>query len=324
MSRATFRWCAASGGKGSAWHDAKHRPYQPTRSAAIGPGRLVLVVGPSGAGKDTLLGLAKAACADDRNIVFPRRVITREASASEDNEEVSAGTSRQALARGEYAMHWEAHGHRYALSRAIDDEIRAGRTVVANVSRTVIAAMRRAYANVVVVSITAPPNVLAERLAMRGAQQRRQDRAAAAAARSTSCGRARRDHRQCRQRRISRAPVRPHHQGREVGRVAEDRDVCHRDDRATRSDLRLSQRCLDGQGRRPRHAALSVADREVAVRGAGDLRAGGAGLLAARRSAGLRPHPRREDADDAGSPRQQPLSIRCATSCAIPAWRCCS
>ena len=107
------------------------------QAAAIGPGRLVLVVGPSGAGKDTLLGLAKAACADDRNIVFPRRVITREASASEENEEVSIGTFQEALTRGEYAMHWEAHGHCYALSRAIDDEIRAGRTVVANVSRTV-------------------------------------------------------------------------------------------------------------------------------------------------------------------------------------------
>ena len=137
------------------------------QTAAIGPGRLVLVVGPSGAGKDTLLGLAKAACADDGNVVFPRRVITREASASEENEEVSIGTFQEALTRGDYAMHWEAHGHCYALPRAIDDEIRAGRTIVANVSRTVIGAMRRAYADVVVVSITAPPNVLAERIAMR-------------------------------------------------------------------------------------------------------------------------------------------------------------
>ena len=143
-------------------------PISADRPAAIGPGRLILVVGPSGAGKDTLLGLAKAACAEDSGIVYPRRVITREASSSEDNEEVSAGTFEAALARNEYAMHWDAHGHRYALSRAIDDDIRAGRTVVANVSRTVISAMRRAYANVTVVSITAPTNVLAERLAMRG------------------------------------------------------------------------------------------------------------------------------------------------------------
>lgn len=138
------------------------------QSAAIGPGRLVLVVGPSGAGKDTLLRFAKAACVDNENIVFPRRMITREASASEDNEEVGAGTFQEALARNEFAIHWEAHGHCYALPRAIDDDIRAGRTVVANVSRTVIAAMRRGYAEIAVVSITAPPNVLAERLAMRG------------------------------------------------------------------------------------------------------------------------------------------------------------
>jgi len=137
------------------------------QSASIGPGRLVLVVGPSGAGKDTLLGVARAACVDDRTVVFPRRVITREASASEDNDEVSIGTFQEALARGEYAMHWEAHGHCYALSRAMEDEIRSGRTVVANVSRTVIGAARRAYADVVVILITAPPNVLAERIAMR-------------------------------------------------------------------------------------------------------------------------------------------------------------
>ena len=160
------------------------------QSATIGPGRLILVVGPSGAGKDTLLGLAKAACADDPNIVFPRRVITRQASASEDNEEVSAGTFQEALARNEYAMHWEAHGHCYALSRAIDDEIRAGHTVVANVSRTVIAAMRHAYANVLVVSITAPPDVLAERLGAAEPQQRWKDRAPAASHRGRGRGHA--------------------------------------------------------------------------------------------------------------------------------------
>jgi ribose 1,5-bisphosphokinase len=136
-------------------------------AAAIGPGRLLLVVGPSGAGKDTLLGLARTACADDPNIVFPRRVITRQASVAEENEEVSPDAFRDALARGEYAMHWEAHGHCYALPRGIDDELRAGRTVIANVSRTVIGPLRRDYADIVVISITAPPQVLAERLAAR-------------------------------------------------------------------------------------------------------------------------------------------------------------
>jgi len=137
-------------------------------AAPIGPGRLVLIVGPSGAGKDTLLELAKAACAEDGDVVFARRVITRASSVFEDNEQISAEAFREAVARGDYAMHWEAHGHCYALPRAIHGDLRAGRTVIANVSRTVISMARRAYANVVVVQITAPPNVLAERLAMRG------------------------------------------------------------------------------------------------------------------------------------------------------------
>jgi ribose 1,5-bisphosphokinase len=133
----------------------------------IGPGRLIVVVGPSGAGKDTLIGLARVACADDGNVVFPRRVVTREASAFEDNEQISLDAFRQARTRGDFAVHWEAHGHCYALPRAIDDDIRAGRTVVANASRTVVDAIRRAYADVAVVSITAPSDVLAKRLAAR-------------------------------------------------------------------------------------------------------------------------------------------------------------
>jgi ribose 1,5-bisphosphokinase len=137
------------------------------RPPAIGPGRLILVVGPSGAGKDTLLRLAQAACADDRNVVFPRRLVTRESSVFEDNEQISVDAFRQARGRGDFAVHWEAHGHGYGLPRSIDRDVAAGCTVVANVSRAVVDAVRASYADVTVVSVTAPPEILSQRLAAR-------------------------------------------------------------------------------------------------------------------------------------------------------------
>lgn len=140
----------------------------PTSGAKIGPGRLVLVVGPSGAGKDTLIGLARSACADDGEVVFARRVVTRPASVAEDNEQMTPDAFWQAQARGAFSVHWEAHGLLYALPREIDRDIRTGRTVVANVSRMVIDVLRQTYAHVSAVSVTAPPDILAERLAGRG------------------------------------------------------------------------------------------------------------------------------------------------------------
>ena len=54
-----------------------------------------------------------------------------------------------------------------ACRAPIDSDVRAGRTIVVNVSRGVVEAMRSSYADVTVVSITAPPEILAERLAAR-------------------------------------------------------------------------------------------------------------------------------------------------------------
>jgi ribose 1,5-bisphosphokinase len=136
-------------------------------AAPIGPGRLVLVVGPSGAGKDTLIHLAREACANNPTIVFPRRVVTREASAAEDNGAIDAEQFARARERGDFAIHWEAHGLRYGLPRALVDDIREGKIVVANVSRGVIASVRATFAEVVVVLVTAPPEVLALRLTAR-------------------------------------------------------------------------------------------------------------------------------------------------------------
>jgi ribose 1,5-bisphosphokinase len=138
------------------------------RSKLIGPGRLVLVVGPSGAGKDTLIARARAVCRDDATVVFPARVVTRPPSTFEDNEFISPSAFEQAAGNGAFAFWWNAHGHMYGIPIAIDSDIEAGRTVVCNVSRTVVDAVRKRYANVVTVLVTAPREVLGVRLAARG------------------------------------------------------------------------------------------------------------------------------------------------------------
>jgi ribose 1,5-bisphosphokinase len=134
----------------------------------IGPGRLVLVVGPSGAGKDTLIDAVRAACRDEAGVIFPRRVITRPSSSAEDHDTISDAAFDHAAADGAFALWWAAHGLKYGIPVAIDDDIRAGRTVVCNLSRTVIGVARASYANVTVVQITAPQEILAARLSARG------------------------------------------------------------------------------------------------------------------------------------------------------------
>jgi ribose 1,5-bisphosphokinase len=134
----------------------------------IGPGRLVLVVGPSGAGKDTLIDGVRAACRHDGGIVFPRRVITRLSSAAEDHDTMPDAAFDQAANGGAFALWWTAHGLKYGIPATIDDDIRAGRTVVCNVSRTVIGRARERYACVTVALVTAPQDILAARLRERG------------------------------------------------------------------------------------------------------------------------------------------------------------
>lgn len=125
---------------------------------------LILVVGPSGAGKDTLLNAAKAALSDDPSIRFVRRVITRPAEAGgEDHEPVNADE----FDHRDHALRWEAHGLHYGIPADIADDIARGVTVVANVSRSVIRQAADRYPTRVI-EITAPPAVLAQRLAARG------------------------------------------------------------------------------------------------------------------------------------------------------------
>ena len=129
-------------------------------------GILVLVVGPSGAGKDTLLSGARQALAGDARFHFARREITRPAEAGSEHH-IPLTNQQFATNRAGYTLAWEAHGNGYGIPGSVMAELADGRVVVANVSRTVIAEAAARF-TVRVLEITASPAVLAARLAVRG------------------------------------------------------------------------------------------------------------------------------------------------------------
>lgn len=129
-------------------------------------GRLIAVVGPSGAGKDTLLAGALAARPD---WVLVRRVITRPADAGgEDHDPATPEEFAARTARGDFAVHWTAHGLSYGIPAAVVGQAGTGATVLFNGSRAALAAARAAFPALDVVWITAPADVLAARIAARG------------------------------------------------------------------------------------------------------------------------------------------------------------
>lgn len=128
----------------------------------------VLVVGPSGAGKDTLLKLAREALRDAPRLLFARRVVTRLETASEAHDTLDEPRFLAAAADGAFCLHWQAHDLRYGIPARYAEAALHGAVVVANVSRAVVAEARAALPRVTAVEITAPTAVLAARLAERG------------------------------------------------------------------------------------------------------------------------------------------------------------
>jgi len=135
-------------------------------------GTLVLVVGPSGAGKDSIIAGAAEHLAGERRIVFARRVITRPAKAGGETHLAASPAEFAALRDADGLMlHWQAHGFEYGLPAARAADLADGLCVVANVSRTVVDEARRRYPPVLVTAVTASPEIRAARLASRGREQ---------------------------------------------------------------------------------------------------------------------------------------------------------
>src|SRR5262249_17250402 len=210
-SRTTCRRFAACGAAVGGWHELGRES-----SPIVDDPTEIDRPGTSGAGRRTERGpQGHADRARSRGLPWPpargaspARGVTLPPSIFEDNEFMPPSAFEQAAASGAFAIWWSAHGHMYGIPLAVDFDIEAGCTVVCNVSRSVVGAVRERYANVVTVLVTAPREVLEPRLAARARKRRRhcpsnEPRRARGRQVAAGC-----DHQQCRRARDRRTQAR--------------------------------------------------------------------------------------------------------------------
>lgn len=129
-------------------------------------GRLIAVVGPSGVGKDSVMRALVAARTGLRCV---RRVITRPADpGSEDFDPVDEIEFARRMAAGAFVLHWRAHGLSYGVPATLTGDLAAGRDMLVNLSRGVLAEAARQFPGMVILRLSASPDVLATRLQGRG------------------------------------------------------------------------------------------------------------------------------------------------------------
>lgn len=136
------------------------------------PGRLVYVMGPSGAGKDTLITYARARVEPAR-VVFSHRYITRPATVGGENH-IALSDSEFVARRAAklFALVWEGHGFAYALGAEIELWLACGLVVVASGARLGWTQVAKRYPHTRGVLIDAPPALRLARLLERGREQK--------------------------------------------------------------------------------------------------------------------------------------------------------
>lgn len=130
-------------------------------------GAWVFVCGASGAGKDSVMAWAQQRLTERPDIVFSRRVVTREAQPGADDTPVTLAQFDALRLTGGLSWHWQAHGLSYGIGAHYASVVQEGRTVVVNGSREHVQGLAPG-ADIRVVQILAEPQQLANRLAQRG------------------------------------------------------------------------------------------------------------------------------------------------------------
>ena len=130
--------------------------------------RLIYVMGPSGAGKDSVLGWLREHLPVDMPVHWARRTITRPASAGgEAHEEVDVQGFERLQNQGAFALAWHANGLHYGVRHSELSALQQGHWVMVNGSRGHLPQALQSHSGLQVVHITADPATLVQRLTQR-------------------------------------------------------------------------------------------------------------------------------------------------------------
>ena len=134
--------------------------------------RLIYIIGPSGAGKDSLLnGLRQdmTRMATPPPLYFAQRTITRSHHQSnEDHEVVDESNFESLLQSHAFALNWFANGLHYGVRHTELAPMSEGAWVMVNGSRAYLEEAKLRFPGLTVLHITAPTEVLRARLLARG------------------------------------------------------------------------------------------------------------------------------------------------------------
>lgn len=131
--------------------------------------RLIYVIGPSGAGKDSLMRWLRERSAGQLPLHWARRSVTRSAhDSSADDISLDVAGFEQTDQAGGFALQWQANGLRYGIRHEELVPVSRQQWVFINGSRAYLQACADRYPGITVLHITADPAVLRQRLLQRG------------------------------------------------------------------------------------------------------------------------------------------------------------
>lgn len=130
---------------------------------------LFYIIGGSGAGKDSLIDFVQKNLPDNTHVKYVQRYITRSDDAGGENHiALTEDEFLRMKSKNCFAMDWFSHDTHYGIGIEIKNWMSAGFSIIMNGSRGYLQQAATNFPNLVPVLISVDPDILSERLFLRG------------------------------------------------------------------------------------------------------------------------------------------------------------